>query len=292
MFNPMLGETYELVTEDFRFFAEQVSHHPPVSAFCQEGKQYKVNGHLDIKSNFGLGNGTGCMNIRTLGYIDYYYENFDEHISVDRPVCYVSNMLFGNCHVDFYGEVRVTNHKTGEYGIIHFKARDWRTESRLSGKFYDQTGQERYEIYGPFKEKLELKNLATGEVETIFEKPEPYPGWRRQFGFSHVTMNLNYICPEMREWIAPTDSRLRYDMRLYEEGLVDEADEEKIRLEVKQRKARKIREESKQQWVPNFFVQREHPVISGETAYQFIQHNNYWDRREHHDWQDLPDLWL
>jgi len=32
-FNPMLGETYELVTPDFRFISEQVSHHPPVSAF-------------------------------------------------------------------------------------------------------------------------------------------------------------------------------------------------------------------------------------------------------------------
>jgi len=38
----MLGETYELVTEDFRFFAEQVSHHPPISAFIQEGKGYRI----------------------------------------------------------------------------------------------------------------------------------------------------------------------------------------------------------------------------------------------------------
>jgi len=32
-FNPMLGETYELVTEEYRFLSEQVSHHPPVSAY-------------------------------------------------------------------------------------------------------------------------------------------------------------------------------------------------------------------------------------------------------------------
>ena len=31
-FNPLLGETYELVTDNFRFIAEQVSHHPPVTA--------------------------------------------------------------------------------------------------------------------------------------------------------------------------------------------------------------------------------------------------------------------
>lgn len=37
----------------------------------------------------------------------------------------------------------------------------------------------------------------------------------------------------MAEYIAPTDTRLRGDERLYEQGFVDEADDEKIRLEVK-----------------------------------------------------------
>mmetsp|Transcript_41757 Transcript_41757/g.40109 ORF Transcript_41757/g.40109 Transcript_41757/m.40109 type:complete len:81 (-) Transcript_41757:372-614(-) len=32
-FNPLLGETYEYVTDKFEFLCEQVSHHPPVSAW-------------------------------------------------------------------------------------------------------------------------------------------------------------------------------------------------------------------------------------------------------------------
>ena len=32
-FNPLLGETFEFVTKNWRFLAEQVSHHPPVTAF-------------------------------------------------------------------------------------------------------------------------------------------------------------------------------------------------------------------------------------------------------------------
>jgi hypothetical protein len=31
-FNSLLGETYELVTTKFRFFAEMVCHHPPIFA--------------------------------------------------------------------------------------------------------------------------------------------------------------------------------------------------------------------------------------------------------------------
>ena len=49
-FNSMLGETYELVTEDYRFLAEQVCHHPPQSAFFVEGKGYTINGTLATKS--------------------------------------------------------------------------------------------------------------------------------------------------------------------------------------------------------------------------------------------------
>ena len=47
---------------------------------------------------------------------------------------------------------------------------------------------------------------------------------------------------EMEEGVAPTDSRLRPDQRLMEEGKWDEANEEKLRLEEKQRTARRQRE--------------------------------------------------
>ena len=95
----------------------------------------------------------------------------------------------------------------------------------------------------------------------------------------------------MRKVIAPTDTRLRGDERLYEEGKVDEADEEKVRLEVKQRKARKIREEGDGIWVPNFFKEISHPYAEGEKHFEFIQENNYWIRREQRNWDNLPDLW-
>jgi hypothetical protein len=45
-FNPMLGETYELVTENYRFVAEKVSHEPKqVFCYLLEGRDYKVWGY-------------------------------------------------------------------------------------------------------------------------------------------------------------------------------------------------------------------------------------------------------
>lgn len=42
-FNPLLGETYEYVRPDmgFRFFAEQVSHHPPIGAAWAEAATWE-----------------------------------------------------------------------------------------------------------------------------------------------------------------------------------------------------------------------------------------------------------
>ena len=43
-FNPLLGETYELCYKGMRFVAEQVSHHPPISAFYLDAEEFVVEG--------------------------------------------------------------------------------------------------------------------------------------------------------------------------------------------------------------------------------------------------------
>lgn len=54
------------------------------------------------------------------------------------------------------------------------------------------------------------------------------------YNFSQFTIELNELEPD----VAPTDSRLRPDQRLMENGFWDQANEEKRRLEQKQRTKR------------------------------------------------------
>lgn len=42
-FNPMLGETYEYVTKDLKYFSETVSHHPPIFALNVQSDTYDSN---------------------------------------------------------------------------------------------------------------------------------------------------------------------------------------------------------------------------------------------------------
>lgn len=54
-FNPLLGETFELKKENdsaFHFIAEQVSHHPPISALHVHGLNWTVTANVEPKIKF------------------------------------------------------------------------------------------------------------------------------------------------------------------------------------------------------------------------------------------------
>lgn len=58
----MLGETFEFVTENFRYLAEKISHKPKqVFCYLVEGKSYKFWGYQDIKPSVGMNYGKGSI---------------------------------------------------------------------------------------------------------------------------------------------------------------------------------------------------------------------------------------
>ena len=173
------------------------------------------------------------MIVDCFGYQDYYYENYDECISISRPRVYANNVVLGQMYIDFEGTVEIINHQTGERGEITYYVAGWSSRSKIEGKIIDANGNETYKIDGSWYDKLFAENINTNERICIFEEQENYKDFKRQFGFNHLAINLNYVNDEMKQAIGPTDTRFRNDQRFFEEGKVDEADEEKIRLEVK-----------------------------------------------------------
>jgi len=171
-FNPHLGETFELVTEDFRFLAEQVSHHPPVSAYYQQGKNYTLSGFLDTKSTFGFGGGKGLMVVNTKGVQDYYYDKFEETISCNRPVINIRNLVLSTLYIDFAKDMYAVNHATGERAILNFVERGWTCDSYITGTMYDADGAAKYNITGSWMNKLVMTNIDTKEEFVIWEEPE------------------------------------------------------------------------------------------------------------------------
>ncbi|CBZ50967.1 oxysterol-binding family protein, related [Neospora caninum Liverpool] len=111
------------------------------------------------------------------------------------------------------------------------------------------------------------------------------------YGFGYLTMELNEITdeydPEKGAVVAPTDSRFRPDQKLYEEGRVEEAIEEKTRLEEKQRSAARLRPRGEEDYDPLWFAKGEDP-ITHEPAW--IYKGGYWEAKAEAGFSDSPDI--
>ena len=65
------------------------------------------------------------MVVDCFGYQDYYYENFDEMISISRPKVYANNVVLGQMYIDFEGTIEVKNHRTGERAELTYYVCGW-----------------------------------------------------------------------------------------------------------------------------------------------------------------------
>jgi hypothetical protein len=101
--------------------------------------------------------------------------------------------------------------------------------------------------------------------------------------FTEFAVELN----EMEPNIPPTDSRLRPDQRLMEEGKWEEANQEKIVLEDKQRARRRKMETECLEYRPSWFTKGEDDYTN-EQIYMFNW--EYWNCKNKQDWARCLDI--
>uniref|UniRef100_A0A9J7Z1V1 Oxysterol-binding protein n=1 Tax=Cyprinus carpio carpio TaxID=630221 RepID=A0A9J7Z1V1_CYPCA len=323
-FNPLLGETYELVRDDlgFRLISEQVSHHPPVSAFHAEGlqKDFVFHGSIYPKLKFW----GKSVEAEPKGIITLELPKHNEAYTWTNPTCCVHNIIVGQLWIEQYGSVEVINHRTGEKCCLSFKPCGLfgKELHKVEGYILDKSKKKVYNLYGKWTECMYIVDPATFETYRKNDKkasedkksskqasdseetPQPggdslevIPGsqllWRiaprpvnsaQMYNFTTFAMQLNELDKEIEAVIPKTDSRLRPDIRAMENGDIDLASEEKKRLEEKQRAARKNRSKSDDEWKMRWFHQGPNPH-NGSQDWLFS--NGYWDR----DYSQLPDIY-
>ncbi|KAH9822848.1 oxysterol-binding protein homolog-like protein [Teratosphaeria destructans] len=304
-FNPLLGETFEYVRPDlgYRFFIEQVSHHPPVGAAYAESPKWTYYGESAVKSKFYGKSfefnplGTWFCTLRTP-------EGKEELYTWKKVTSSVVGIITGNPVVDNYGPMEVKNWTTGEVCYLDFKAKGWKASSafQVTGRVVDATGKTRWSIGGRWNDKiyarftpgyeaqLDATNSAAQDMDKAFliwqahERPTGIP-----FNITPFVVTLNDLPPRLKPIVAPTDSRLRPDQRAMEEGEYDFAATEKNRVEEKQRARRREREAKGEEFEPRWFRKGRHPV-TGEEFWEFG--HEYWRVREEvadgkRSWSDM-----
>ncbi|XP_043539007.1 oxysterol-binding protein 1-like [Chiloscyllium plagiosum] len=315
-FNPLLGETFELdrlEDEGFRSICEQVSHHPPAAAHHVDSKYgWTLRQEIAIASKFR----GKYLSIMPLGTIHCNFHQSGNHYTWKKVTTTVHNIIVGKLWIDQSGEVDIINRKTRDKCHLKFAPYSYFSRDvarKVTGVVSDSMGKAHFILSGTWDEKMEYsrvlhsskgENSAEGRQKTVYETLRGKELWRRHkaleraesmYYFSELALSLN----ELEDGVAPTDSRLRPDQRMMENGRWDEANMEKQRLEEKQRAVRRKRESdvskltdgqthsAESSYRPLWFEKREDPYTK-ELVH--VYKGGYWEAKEKQDWHLCPDI--
>ncbi|TRM63799.1 Oxysterol-binding protein-domain-containing protein [Schizophyllum amplum] len=337
-FNPMLSETFEYVSFDkeYRYVSEQVSHHPPISACWAESPLWHYYGEVDAKNKF-MGK---SFEIRPTGVAhaelmlpeewapDYpksqYKGKVVEHYSWKKVTTNVSGFILAQPTIDHYGDMVITNHRTGEQCILTFKPRGWRGRDayEIAGKVLDASGRLVYEIAGRWNSQLiaRLASAGGGHIHPDMSisgpgspsaSPEYLLLWRNSekpakspFNLTPYAITLNDCPPNLKPYVCTTDCRLRPDQRAFELGKWELANDLKIAQEEKQRQIRREREEGRMPTHAPRWFRAETDGDTGERVWvparvdgkleYWLERERCWKEggREKTQWKDVDQIFI
>jgi 5-oxoprolinase (ATP-hydrolysing) len=295
-FNPLLGETFELVRSEadvpggFRLLVEKVSHRPVRLAmqadsahwsFAQSpaptqkfwGKSAELTTEGRVRVSLRLPDGAGE----------------DEHYSWNTATVFLRNVVMGEKYVEPVGTMHVCNDSTGAKAAVEFRSK---------GVFGGRGEEVQVEVLGPDGKQtgVSMNGTWTGSLKVV---PGGQVVWKagslvenpaNTYGLTTFAAGLNEITPVEKGKLPPTDCRLRPDQRLAEQGQLDEAEDWKVRLEEAQRQRRKVTEENGDEYRPRWFVKAA-TGPDGEEVWRLKGgKDGYWEERARGSWSGVADL--
>ncbi|XP_050081424.1 oxysterol-binding protein 2 isoform X3 [Anopheles maculipalpis] len=308
-FNPLLGETYECDRSDdlgWRCINEQVSHHPPMAAQYCEGRGWRCWQEFTMTSKFR----GKYIQIVPLGYTHVEFPATGNKYTWRKVTTTVHNIIVGKLWVDNHGDMEIFGEGSAKGVKCHLKylpysyfTRD--TQRRVKGVVMDSGNQVKWVINGTWDSKIEIAPVTstsgsmenpvykTGNYKTAWTRRMPPPDSDKYYNFTLLACQLNEPEPN----VAPTDSRLRPDQRLMEDGKWNESNQEKLRLEECQRARRRQREAEAETaasegrpyppYEPIWFGKEKE---EGTDNLVHVYKGTYWDSKAKQDWSKCPTI--
>uniref|UniRef100_A0A665UAR2 Oxysterol-binding protein n=1 Tax=Echeneis naucrates TaxID=173247 RepID=A0A665UAR2_ECHNA len=283
-FNPVLGETYECDRPDkgFRFAAEQVSHHPPISACHAESKNFVLWQDVRCKNKFW----GKSMEIIPVGTTHVTLPEFGDHYEWNKVTSCIHNILSGQRWIEHYGEIciRNSNNDICQCKITFVKAKYWNSSvNEVEGTITDQKGKVVHRLFGKWHEAVFYGDPPAAKC--VWRANAMPVDHEQYYGFTKFAIELNELDPSLKQLLPPTDTRLRVDQRLLEEGNLEAAEEQKQRIEELQRERRRVLEDSNAIHQPKFFRKSKDDT--------WVTNNTYWELRKDFGFShmDFPTLW-
>ncbi|XP_051544152.1 oxysterol-binding protein-related protein 8 isoform X4 [Myxocyprinus asiaticus] len=274
-YNPIIGETFRCLwlhnrTNSKTFYiSEQVSHHPPVSAFYVSNRKdgFCLSGSILAKSKF-YGNSLSAI---LDGEARLTFLNRGEDYVMNMPYAHCKGILYGTMTLELGGQVTITCEKTGYSAQLEFKLKPFLGSSdsvnQINGKI--KLGKEVLAtLEGHWDSEIFINDKKTGEVE-MFWNPTPE---LRQSRLTRCTV------PPEEQGEFESERLWQHVTRAINNKDQTEATNEKFILEEVQRKAARERKAKCEEWTPLLFEQ---DPATGEWHYRYA------DTRP---WDPLNDL--
>jgi hypothetical protein len=285
-FNPVLGETFSAAfraapstshTDGVMWTAQQVSHHPPVSAFFarDDAGSVVIQGCFAPKSKF-LGNSAASIGG---GAFRIYLPQHDEVYYLNWPSVYVRGVLFGTLLMEICGSVVIACPKNNLTTAIEFQAKGYfgGQHHHIAGAIFrgskaDQKKAEQlYVIDGFWTGKTTIKSVTDKDApaEVLFDT-ETNPVGALTADLTDVAMDANGGPNANRD----ENSRL-YGSRATWQAVAEAiavndqnaATKEKQAIEQKQRDVRGDRDTKKETFTPTLFT------LTSEEDWEYIGPN-------------------
>ncbi|EQB43362.1 Oxysterol-binding protein-like C23H4.01c [Colletotrichum gloeosporioides] len=297
-FNPLLGETYEMLRTEqevpggFRLLVEKVCHRPVRLAMQADSANWSFSQSPAPSQKFW----GKSAEITTEGRVRVALrlpDGTDELYSWTHATMFLRNVVMGEKYVEPVGVMPITNDTTGAKASVEFRSK---------GMFGGRGEDVQVETYGPdgVHTGSSLSGTWTGSLRVVEAgKAAGQEIWRvgklvdnaaNTYGMTTFAAALNEVTDIEKDRLPPTDSRLRPDQRLAEKGDLDQAEEWKVKLEEAQRARRRVLEEKGEEHRPKWFVKVGQGPEGEEVWKLRTGKDSYWEERSKGTWTGLEEI--
>lgn len=272
-FNPILGETFELECNNgVRFIAEQVSHHPPISAAHAENPNFVYDIVAAPKTKF-LGN---SVEVYPNGRSRLKLKKTGEEFSLVPPINRAYNVIVGKTWVDTFGDFHMLNNSTGAKCHLVFKPCGWFSAGHyeIAGHIKTADGTPVIALSGKWNSYLDMQKCdGDGEALPDAEKVRLWTCKDKpkddKYGFTHWARKL--MTSEGCANPLPSDSRRRPDRAALEDNETVMSGKYKYELEEMQRAEKKERTAKGLTWTPRWFKPApDQEILPGELPEEVV----------------------
>lgn len=256
--NPFLGEIFVGKWESEKYgdtilLSEQVSHHPPITAYAVENKKHNtiLEGYNGIRASMS----TTALNVRQFGHALLEFKNLNENYLITLPPLHIEGILTFQPFAELEQKSFIQS-SNGYYAIIEYSGRGYFSgkkntfKARIFKNFQDSKKKENalYTIAGQWSEK---STICKGSSTPSSSKDEVF--------FDASKEKAQHLTVKPLEDQHPLESRKAWlpVAEAIKSGDYDLIHNEKSKLENDQRELRKKEEAANAKWNRRWFDQVE-----------------------------------